>query len=307
MSDRSLGICRLTAQGRAWLLLLAFACGWLDYPLQAGAAPPLTLRVAPEEVKEGGVTVLSIESSNPFRALRIHVGGREIHPPPSDGRSHIMLLVGIDLEQSPGPVLVRAEAVDGSGRSLTGQRTVKILDAHFPVQRLTVPRPFLELDRATLERVNREKATLDRLWEVVTLAQLWHGPFRLPLDGAGPAFGFGVRRIINGEPRAPHTGTDFAAAAGTPVHAANGAVVALVADHFFAGTSVFLDHGLGLYTMYFHLQKSLVQPGQRVEAGQIIARVGSTGRATGPHLHWGARLDGARIDPRELLRISPPE
>jgi murein DD-endopeptidase MepM/ murein hydrolase activator NlpD len=305
MSDRSRDICRLTVQGRAWLLLLAFACGWLDPPLQAGAASPLTLRVAPEEVKEGGVTVLSIESPTPFRALRIHMGSREIHPPPSDGRSHIRLLVGIDLEQSPGPVLVRAEAVDGSGRPLTGQRTVQILDAHFPVQRLTVPRPFVELDPATLERVHHEKATLDRLWEVVTPAQLWNGPFRAPLVEAGLPYGFGVRRIINGEARAPHTGTDFAAATGTPVHAANGAVVALVADHFFAGTSVFLDHGLGLYTMYFHLQESLVQPGQRVEPGQIIARVGSTGRATGPHLHWGARLDGARIDPRALLRISP--
>jgi murein DD-endopeptidase MepM/ murein hydrolase activator NlpD len=98
---------------------------------------------------------------------------------------------------------------------------------------------------------------------------------------------------------------DFPAAAGTPVVAANAGVVALVADHFFAGTSIILDHGLGLYTMYFHLQESLVQPGQRVDAGQVIARAGSTGRATGPHLHWGARLYGARIDPRALLRSFP--
>jgi peptidase M23-like protein len=302
MSDRSPDIRGLRARVRAWLLLLVLAIAWLDYALPAGAASLFTLHLAPDQVKQGGVTILSIESPTPIRALRIQVGDREIHPPSSDGRDRIMLIVGIDLEQSPGPVLVRAEAVDESGHPLVGHRTLGVLDAHFPVQRLTVPRPFVELDPATLERVNREKATLDRLWEVVTLAQLWHGPFRAPLDGAGPAYGFGVRRIINGEPRAPHTGADFAAAAGTPVHATNGGVVALLANHFFAGTSVFLDHGLGLYTMYFHLQESLVQPGQRVEAGQIIARVGSTGRATGPHLHWGARLDGARIDPQELLQ-----
>jgi murein DD-endopeptidase MepM/ murein hydrolase activator NlpD len=94
---------------------------------------------------------------------------------------------------------------------------------------------------------------------------------------------------------------DFSAPAGAPVLASNAGVTVLVADHFFAGTSVVLDHGLGLYTMYFHLQESLVQPGQRVDAGQVIARVGSTGRATGPHLHWGGRLFGARIDPRALL------
>ncbi|MBI2457957.1 MAG: M23 family metallopeptidase, partial [candidate division NC10 bacterium] len=109
----------------------------------------------------------------------------------------------------------------------------------------------------------------------------------------------------NGEPRSPHTGADFAAPPGAPVLAANAGIVALAADHFFAGRSVILDHGLGLYTMYFHLQESLVQPGQRVERGQAIARVGSTGRATGPHLHWGARLYGARIDPQELLKPLP--
>jgi murein DD-endopeptidase MepM/ murein hydrolase activator NlpD len=253
------------------------------------------------------VTVLSIKSPAPIRTLRVQVGDREIRPVSPDSQAHLVLLIGMDLEQSPGPILVRADAVDGSGRSLTGRRVLRVLDAHFPVQRLTVPRPFVDLDPATLERVGREKAVLDRLWETVTPDRLWRGPFRLPLDGPGPASGFGERRIINGESRAPHTGADFSAPTGAPVFAANVGVVALVADHFFAGTSVILDHGLGLYTMYFHLQESSVQPGQRVDTGQVIARVGSTGRTTGPHLHWGARLYGARIDPRELLRPLPLE
>jgi murein DD-endopeptidase MepM/ murein hydrolase activator NlpD len=191
--------------------------------------------------------------------------------------------------------------VDAQGRPLTGQGALRVLDAHFPVQRLTVPRPFVDLDAATLERVGREKAALDRLWDTLTPERLWGGPFRHPLNGAGAGSGFGERRIINGEPRSPHTGADFSASAGTPVLAPDAAMVALVGDHFFAGTSVVLDHGFGLYTMYFHLQESLVQPGGRVERGQIIGRVGSSGRATGPHLHWGARLHGARIDPRELM------
>ena len=288
---------------RAGFFLVTFVYASLDLllPLRA-AASPLRLRLAPARVRQGGVTVLSIQSPTALRMLRVQVGDREIRSPAPDGRARVVLLIGIDLEQPPGPVTVRAEAEDQSGRPLAGQRAVRVLDAHFPVQRLTVPRPFVELDAATLERVGREKAVLDHLWDVVTPEPLWRGSFRLPLDGAGPASGFGVRRIINGEPRAPHTGADFPAAAGTPVVAANAGVVALVADHFFAGTSIILDHGLGLYTMYFHLQESLVQPGQRADAGQVIARAGRTGRATGPHLHWGARLYGARIDPRDLLR-----
>ncbi len=263
----------------------------------------LVLRLAPERIKQGGVTVLRTESSTPIRSLRVQVGDRPILTASPEGQTPQSLLIGVDLEQPPGTVLVHAEAVDGSGRVLRGQAPLLILDARFPVQRLSAPRPFVELDAASLERVDREKAVLDRLWETLTPERFWRGPFRVPLEGAGPGAGFGERRIINGEPRSPHTGTDYSAPAGAPVLAANAGTVALVADHFFAGRLVILDHGLGLYTMYFHLQESLVQPGRRMERGQPIARVGSTGRATGPHLHWGARLQGARIDPRELLHM----
>jgi murein DD-endopeptidase MepM/ murein hydrolase activator NlpD len=237
----------------------------------------------------------------------VHIGNREVSPLSHGTHGRTVALIGIDLEQAPGPMVVRADAVDQSGRPIGAQATIRVLDAQYPVQRLTVPPGFVELDGATLERVNQEKALLDRLWETRASERFWDGRFRIPLDGAGRPYGFGLRRIINGEPRAPHTGADFSAPAGTPVLAANGGLVALVAEHFFAGRSVVLDHGLGLYTMYFHLRESLVQPGQRVAKGQPIALVGSTGRATGPHLHWGARLDGARIDPLELLQVAPPD
>lgn len=267
-------------------------------------ASELTLRLAPGRVKQGGVSMLSVEWRASLRALRVWVGGREIGVPSWGDRSRVGLLIGVDLEQAPGPVEIRAEATDARGRSLRGKHALRVLDARYPVQHLSVPRPFVELDAATLERVTREKAALDRLWEAAHPERLWNGSFRVPLDDAGPGSGFGLRRIINGEPRSPHTGTDFTASPGTPVLAANAGVVSLVGDHFFAGTSVVLDHGLGLYTMYFHLQESLVREGQRVDRGEAIARVGSTGRATGPHLHWGARLHGARIDPQDLLQIS---
>ncbi len=293
---------------RLGLALFAFfpALAYLPRPAFADDLR-LAVRLAPAEARQGGVSVLSVKWSSPIRGLRVQVGDREIPALSPDELTRWVVLIGIDLEQRPGPLAIRAEAVDGSGRPLTGQATLRVLDGHYPVQRLTVPRPFVELDTASLERVTREKALLDRLWETLTPERYWRDPFRVPLDGAGPAYGFGLRRIINGEPRSPHTGADFAAFPGAPVLAANAGIVALVADHFFAGRSIILDHGLGLYTMYFHLQESLVQPGQRVERGQAIARVGSTGRATGPHLHWGGRLYGARIDPQELLKPLPLE
>jgi len=307
MTDRPSATRTITrAQRRphpAWLLPLALFLTLPQGPAPANADEPHgALRLVPEQVRQGGVTLLSLAWPVPFRNVRVQVDAREIRAPSSDTHARMVMLLGIDLEQAPGDVLVRAHALDKAGRPVAAQRILRVLDERFPVKRLTVPRSFVELDAPTLQRVNREKAVLDRLWETVTPERLWRGSFRLPLDGAGPAYGFGERRIINGEPRAPHTGTDIPAPAGTPVLAANAGIVALMADHFFAGTSVILDHGLGLYTMYFHLQESLVQAGHRVNRGELLARVGNSGRATGPHLHWGARLYGARIDPRELLK-----
>ena len=277
----------------------------LSFAAQAIAAdPPLALRLAPAQVKQGGVAALELIGAVPGERLRVRVGDREIPLGASALGAASLLLIGVDLEQPPGPLAMMVEGTLPTGQPARATARLLVRDAAFPVQRLTVPRTFTELDPATLERAGREKATLDRLWEVWTPERFWSAPFRPPLDGAAPPTGFGLRRIINGEPRAPHTGADFAAAAGTRVLAANAGTVALLEDHFFAGKSLILDHGQGLYTMYFHLEAFLVGIGQRVGRGEAIARVGSTGRVTGPHLHWGARLNGARINPEELLRLN---
>ncbi|HSB77214.1 MAG TPA: M23 family metallopeptidase [Candidatus Methylomirabilis sp.] len=281
----------------AWFVLLVSLPG-LAF---AGETMP-AVSLVPDHVLQGGISTLRIEWPSPIRALRIQVGGREILTAAPVDRAPTTLLVGIDLETPPGPLEVRIDAEDRTGQALKARGTLQIQDARYPIQRLTVPKAFTDLDAATLERINREKAVLDHLWGAETPTRFWHERFRLPLDGAVSGSGFGVRRIINGEPRAPHTGLDFTAAAGTPVLAVNAGMVAAVEDQFFAGKAVILDHGLGLYSMYFHLQESLVKAGQWVERGDRIAFVGNTGRTTGAHLHWGARLHGARIDPRELLK-----
>jgi murein DD-endopeptidase MepM/ murein hydrolase activator NlpD len=256
-------------------------------------------------VKQGGIAALHIGGTVGLEQLRLRVGGREIPlgAPTTDGPR--LVWIGVDLEQPPASLDVILEGATRAGRPARARAALLVVDARYPVQRLRVPRSFTELDAATLERVAREKAVLDRLWETVTPARFWRSPFRTPLEEAAHGTGFGVKRIINGDPRAPHTGVDFSAPAGTPVLAANGGLVTLAAEHFFGGKSVVLDHGQGLYTMYFHLQDGLVQHGQRVAQGEVIGRVGSTGRATGPHLHWGARVYGARVDPQELLQLRP--
>jgi murein DD-endopeptidase MepM/ murein hydrolase activator NlpD len=162
---------------------------------------------------------------------------------------------------------------------------------------------MVDLDPETERRAVSEGERLRTLYRTITPERLWRGRWTRPVAGPEPGTGFGSRRVINGQPRAPHTGIDFAAPKGTPVVAVNSGRVALLGDFFFPGRFVALDHGLGLYTLYFHLDTVSVTDGERVERGQTIGTVGSTGRATGPHLHFGAQAGPARIDPAALLGL----
>ena len=171
----------------------------------------------------------------------------------------------------------------------------------YSVQRLEIKdRSRVDLSPENLARVQRENALIGKLW-----GRQGKPRFSLPLGAPleeMPAGGrFGAKRIINGEPRSPHTGADYAVPQGTPVLAADNAVVALAGEFFFSGNAVFLDHGNGLISMYFHLHEMFVEQGDEVSRGSLIGTVGSTGRSTGPHLHFGIRWQGERVDPALLL------
>jgi len=133
---------------------------------------------------------------------------------------------------------------------------------------------------------------------------LWRGNFQFPLAGITQGTNFGKRRVLNGQARPPHTGADFPAVTGTPVHATQSGRVALAEELFFSGNTVILDHGLGVYSLYGHLSAIGVESGESVKAGEIIGKVGATGRVTGPHLHWGVTVNKARVNPAQLVGLS---
>jgi murein DD-endopeptidase MepM/ murein hydrolase activator NlpD len=223
-----------------------------------------------------------------------------------DGAAHAALY-GVDLEHKPGPVEWRVAVVDRHGARRTRAGRVTVRPREFSVQRLSLPTGMVNLDPATERRAADEAARLRALYASLTPERLWRGAFVAPVAGDGTWTGFGARRIINGQPRMPHSGVDYAAERGTPVVAANRGRVAMVGEFFFAGRLVIVDHGLGLYTLYFHLDRVDAEEGAMVERGHAIGTVGATGRATGPHLHWGAVLRQARIDPLGLLTIRPTD
>ena len=212
-------------------------------------------------------------------------------------------LIGIDLNQKAKNYHCEIEKGGASGNLIMAQLSIKVLDGAFRTQELTVDRSKVDLDPPTLKRVIREKKSVGGLWWSSVSKKLWNGNFILPVQGEARST-FGLRRIFNGQPRNPHTGEDFSASLGEEVLSSNSGVVKLVEDLFFSGKSIFIDHGLGIYSMYFHLSETLVEEGEVVQKGKIIGLVGSTGRATGPHLHWGVRINSARVNPMALINPS---
>ena len=257
--------------------------------------------VTPSAVRQGDVALLVITGVGAAPEMDGSLAGRPLFFfPYADGYA---ALIGIDLEARPGKTPWRLGFVDGTGapRKAAGAITVKA--RKFPVQRLSLPRSMVDLSPDDERRANAEAARLRTLFDTTGPERLWRGRFTKPVASDAKAEGFGSRRIINGRLRSPHSGLDFAAPAGTPVVASGRGRVALVVEFFFGGRLVALDHGEGLYTLYMHLERADVAEGTLVERGSIIGAVGSTGRATGPHLHWAAQLRRARIDPDALLKL----
>ena len=281
-------------------LAVVLAC-LLIPPSAALAVDRPTVSWHPAKLRPGDVAWVLVQGVADGAPIEGSLGARSLlFFPYAGGQAAV---VGIDLETKPGPHAWQLAILEPGRepRRLSGKLTVSRRD--FQVQRLTLPTAMVDLDPETERRAVSEGERLRTLYRTITPERLWRGRWVRPVAGHEPGSGFGSRRVINGQPRAPHTGIDFSAPRGTPVVAANSGRVALLGDYFFPGRLVALDHGLGLYTLYFHLDTVAVTDGERVERGQVIGTVGSTGRATGAHLHFGAQASVARVDPAALLSL----
>jgi murein DD-endopeptidase MepM/ murein hydrolase activator NlpD len=210
-------------------------------------------------------------------------------------------LLGIDMQDEPGTYELAVEVKQGE-RAKQLSFNVLVAKEKFAVEHLTVPKETVDLDEKSVARWKTEQEQIKQALAENSRLKLWHSNFVEPVNGKRTGI-FGSVRIMNGKPRNPHNGEDIGAPMGADVAATNDGIVRITVNHFFSGKGVFIDHGLGFYTMYFHLSEVLVKDGDLVTAGQIIGKVGATGRATGPHLHWGVKLNGARVNPYSLLDL----
>lgn len=243
----------------------------------------------------GGVAVVALGSEAQAPTARYQ--GKPVLVVREEGKRWIAI-VGIPLKSQPGPHQLQVS----DGRTLGfSVGTKHYREQHIKLKNSRQVNPLAE----DMTRINRELAEQTRAYQTFSPAQPSNLLFDKPVDGplSSP---FGLRRFFNGEERNPHSGLDFAVGAGTPIKSPAAGKVILIGNYFFNGNTVFVDHGQGLISMFCHMSKVDVKLGQSLPRGGIVGRVGATGRATGPHMHWNVSLNDARVDPAIFIGAFKP-
>ncbi len=284
------------------LFLFLFGFFWSAGNL-ACAEDAVKVRIFPDVVKPGEVCLLKASGLATFASVRGEFRGIQFPLFSGIGGEACEGLVGVDLDTPPGGYKVKVWGGGKDGKTYSGTHTLTVKRGDFKTQKLTLPSDLVDLDARTLARVDREEKRVKDLFLGFRDERLWRGPFLQPVQGKATT-AFGLRRVINRQPKNPHSGVDLEADEGTPVKATNGGVFVLVDELFFSGKSAILDHGWGIYSMYFHLSQTRIRTGDKIDKGGILGLAGSTGRSTGPHLHWGIQIRGARVDPFSLVRAT---
>ena len=257
----------------------------------------------PEQTGMGQPFLVRLTSAQAFDRISIRWMDREFVPSVSqwNGRHVAIAMLGTDiLTIKPGPqkLLVRAWAGE---KETVWQRSVRIVVRTYPRQELNLPSKMVTPPAVELERIREERTRTQKAKNTWSDQRLWQLPFHRPVEGKNTSL-YGLQRVLNGKPKDPHRGLDFRAPTGTAVEAVADGRVILAESHYYAGNSIYIDHGNGVISLYFHLSRFDVIQGDIVKRGQIIGRSGCTGRATGPHLHLSISVQGQLVDPMPLFK-----
>lgn len=256
------------------------------------AHPASVLRLTATSVRQGGAVGVTMANVPARGDLRVRFAGR-VWPLYRSGAA-ATTYVGTDPFTKPGRHLVVVEVVSGGSVRGLARGTVTVVNGTFATRRLRLDPSKEALFDPKLVAIERRK--VGAAFGMISPRKLWDGPFALPTT-ARRSSPYGVQSIYNGTMHGWHRGTDFAAPLGSPVRAANHGIVRLAEEIPLSGNAVLVDHGLGVFTTYMHMSSIAVRAGQRVRKGDPVGTAGSTGVATGPHLHWGLRVNGLYVDP----------
>lgn len=293
----------MTRKFAAGLLVLAVPLGLGALTRQSlQTASGVTVELAYGSL-EPGQPLLIVLMSRDVPAVILHFLGKTVilkSDPASGGRP--MAFLGIDLDVKPGtyPLDMQVEKRDGSLELFHGELSVR--GKKFPFQKLRVSQQFVTPPRSMEERIRRESEIVSLVFSLVSPAWLGDGGFQAP-HPVKPWPNFGQRRVTNNILSSVHGGIDLPVPFGEPIRAVNRGRVVLASPLYLSGGTIIIDHGLGVFSYYCHLSKLLVRRGDMVGKGAMIGNCGSSGRSTGPHLHWSMRVGDSRVDPYAMLDL----
>ncbi|MGD8962105.1 MAG: M23 family metallopeptidase [Desulfobacterales bacterium] len=269
--------------------------------------PDTVARLSSATVANGHVTVIEVDlrEADPMATdLRARFDQNEIalsqHPVKPEGTFYG--LVGIPISKKPQKTDVALEWTDSAGRRQSTRVVLHIIEGNYMKEALQVAPKHVKPSPKDLQRIKAEKKEIRRIYANSNQSRLWYGNFIKPLTGNTTSV-FGTQRLFNGELQSYHRGTDLRAKTGTPVYASNSGIVRLAKNLFYSGNIVIVDHGKGIFTNYAHLSNIQVQAGQHVARGDQIGLSGATGRVSGPHLHWGVKINRAYVDPMQFMVV----
>lgn len=279
------------------LLLLAVSTA-----LAVDSAPGLKISVHAREIAPGEPIRVVAHSLDSLASLEGSFLEQRVYMVRQSGPGEGEAWAGwtmVPLDQPATLAAIDLEGRRANGTSVVATHAVSIQHKDFPEERLTVSSKYVEPPAEVQERLAEERTKVRKVYRTrrdVTPAE----QFVRPVPGE-PTSTFGKRRFFNDKPRSPHPGLDLRAATGTPVLAAGRGLVTIAQDLYYSGNTVIIDHGGGLFTIYAHLSEIEVSVGDELDAGVPIGKSGATGRVTGPHLHWGAKIGDRPFDPTALL------
>ncbi len=292
-------------------LLRALALAFLLHPAAQAAVSQTdaardALTITPAHLANGSPFLIEVHTTGDAATISGKWQSKSLAFFTTHDRRTWYALAGVDVEAAQGTYPLTVEITLKDGHRQTLRRDMPITEAPYARITLHVPDKFTAPSPEALKQIDADKIVKDQAFADTAAAPTWTGDFTPPLRQGVRSDSFGTRRVFNGTNASVHRGLDYHAATGTPVAAINSGRVVLAQPLYFEGGCVMIDHGMGLMSVYLHLSKIEVHPGDTVTRGQIVALSGGTGRATGPHLHLGVRWQGSYLDPAKLFALKMP-
>jgi len=264
------------------------------------------IRLSSQKVTNGNPLLLQIDTRKlkpPITAMKLMFQERAfpVYQHPINPAHYRFGLIAIPFRHAPGPAKLTLKWTNANGEHVT-TIPLEIVAGKYRTDVLKVDSARVNPSKKNIKRSKKEARKVKQAYADGSIAGLWDGDFLLPMASkiTSP---FGNKRLFNGQLKSYHNGVDFRAPIGTPVFAANSGVIKMAANLFYSGNVVIIDHGNFIFTIYAHLSKIEVKAGQQIEKGQQLGLTGATGRVSGPHLHWGVKINGTAVNPLQFIKV----